>query len=264
VTRLAEVLAVNAIALYGLTRGEWSLATLFVVYWGENLLNTFFVGGRILLHRVLTRKRGHWTVPNTGNLKVTINGKEIRQTSAKTTTLLASFVTTNLLFALAHGVFVVVLVFGIFQFGPQGASVRAGLLSMLIVQAVAFALDAGTMRTRSFAWIHQRADAALGRMLVLHLALIGGAFVLVWTERPASFFIVFMALKLLYDLGTAWPWQHELSEKPPGFVSALGRMVNKPGVEDVWKKEVEAQRRKQIEDEEPIRAAGASPPKRRP
>src|SRR5207244_9617163 len=99
--RLAEVLAVNAVALYGFTRGEWSLATLFVVYWGENLMNTVFVGARILLHRVLTKKRGHWTVPNTGSLRITVNGKEIRRTRGGTTTLLASFVTTNLIFTLA-------------------------------------------------------------------------------------------------------------------------------------------------------------------
>ena len=252
--RLFEALAVNAVALYGLTRDEWSLATLFVVYWGENLMNTVFVGGRILLHRALTLKRGHWTVSNTGSLTITVNGKEISRTQRGTTTLLASFVTTNLIFSLAHGVFVVVLVFGLLDLAPSWPSVRRGLLGMLTAQAIAFSLDAVTIGTRSFAWIRRRADAAQGRMLVLHLALIGGAFVLFWTERPASFFVVFVVLKLLYDLAAAAPWKQELPLEAPGFVRALGRMVNKPGVEDVWKKEVEAQRRKQIEDEEPMRA----------
>ena len=264
--RLAEALAVNAVALYGFTRDEWSLATLFVVYWGENLLNTAFVGGRILLHRALTRKRGHWTVPNTGSVSITINGKDVSRAQGGATTLLASFATTNLIFSLAHGVFVVVLVFGVLDLAPSWPSVHRGLLGMLTAQAIAFALDAVTIGARSFAWIRRRADAAQGRMLVLHLALIGGAFVLFWTARPASFFVVFVVLKLLYDLATAAPWNQELPLKAPGFVRAIGRMANKPGVEDVWTKEVEAQRRKQIEDEEPmpVKVVAGSPTTRRP
>ena len=252
--RLSEALAVNAVAFYGLTRDDWSLATLLVVYWGENLMNTVFVGGRILLHRVLTRKRGHWTVPRTTTFTTEINGKVTKHAAGEPTTLLADFVRTNLIFTLTHGIFVFGFVFGVLDLGPSGPSVRYGLLAMLTAQAIGFAVDAATIRERSFVWIRRRADAAQGRMLVLHLGLIGGAFVLVWTERPPSFFVVFVVLKLLYDLASAAPWKQELPERPPGARSALGRTANKPGVADVWKNEVDAQRRKQTEDEEPMPA----------
>jgi hypothetical protein len=91
-------------------------------------------------------------------------------------------------------------------------------------------------------------------MLIVHLGLISGVFLFIWTERPPSFFVVFVFLKVLFDLATAVPWKRELPEEAPGLLSALGKLAKKPGVEGVWKKEVEAQRRKQIEDEEPMPA----------
>src|SRR5262249_24907141 len=258
--RLVEALAVNAIPLYGLVRDEWSLATLLVVYWGENLLNTVFVGGRILLHRVVTRKRGHWTAPRRVTGRRGVGGKTPPRTTRGTTTLLAGFVTTNLLFALAHGIFVVAFVYGILGLGPSGPSLRRGLLSMLAAHSIGFALDAVTIRTRSFAWIRQRADAALGRMLIVHLGLIGGIGLLIWTGRPAAFFVIFVLLKLLFDLAMAMPWKQELPTEAPGWLRKVEKFVPKPpGVtEEVWRKELEesyrkeaeAQRRKQVDDEE--------------
>jgi hypothetical protein len=262
--RLVEALAVNAIPLYGLVRDEWSLVTLLVVYWGENLLNTVFVGGRILLHRVVTRKRGHWTEQRTVTVTTRVGGETTTRVARGTTTLLVSFVTTNLLFALAHGIFVVAFVYGILKLGPSGPSLRRGLLGMLVAQSIGFVLDAVTIRTRSFAWIRQRADAALGRMVIVHLGLIGGVGLLIWTGRPASFFVVFVFLKLLFDLAAALPWKQELPTEAPGWLRKLGKLAPKPpGVtEEMWRKEleegyrkeVEAQRRKQIEDEEPMPA----------
>jgi Family of unknown function (DUF6498) len=252
--RLIETLAVNAIPLYGLVRADWSLATLLVVYWGENLLNTVFVGARIWLHRTLTRKRGHWSARRETTITTRVGDKTTTRVSSGTTTLLASFVTTNLVFTLAHGIFVLAFVYAILGVGPSGPSLRRGLLGILAAQAMGLVMDAATIRARSFAWIQQRADAALGRMLVLHLGLIGGAFLLAWTERPTSFFLAFVVLKLLFDLAGAMPWRGELPVEPPRLLRTLGSLVKTPGVEAVWKKEVEAQRRKQAEDEEPMPA----------
>ena len=253
--RLLEVLAVNAVPLYGVVRDEWSLGTLLVLYWVENLLNTVFVSGRILLHRIATRKRGHWTAQRGVTVTTQMGGKQKTWAAGEPTTLLVSFVSTNLPFTLVHGIFVVAFVYGILEVGPSLPNLRRGVLGILAVQTIGFALDAATIRTRSFAWIRERSDAALGRMLIVHLGLIGGVFLFMWTERPPSFFVVFVSLKLLFDLATSVPWKRELPAQAPGVLSALGKLAKKPGVEDVWKKEVEAQRRKQIEDEEPMPTA---------
>ncbi len=118
--------------------------------------------------------------------------------------------------------------------------------------------------SRTMLWIRRRADAALGRMLIVHLGLIGGIALFIWTERPASFFVVFVFLKLLFDLGAALPWKQELPAEEPGWLRKLLKLVPKPPgvaeevwrkeVEEVYRKQVEAQRRKQVEDEEPMPA----------
>jgi len=254
IARLFEALGVNAVSFHGLLRDDWTLATLLAVYWGENLLNTLFVGARILLHRIVTRKRGHWTVKNEGKVTVRLNGREIAHEEGGTTTLLASFVSTNLVFTLAHGIFVAAFLYGILEIGPSWERVQRGLVAIATMQTIGFGLDAATIRTRSFAWIRHRADAALGRIVVMHLGLIGGAFILAATERPATFFIVFVALKLLFEVGTMVPWADAPSAEAPAPLRALGRWMKKPGVEDVWKKEVDAVKRKQLEDEEPLPA----------
>ena len=64
------------------------------------------------------------------NATVTVNGKEISRSRGGTTTLLASFVTTNLVFTLAHGIFVAAFVFGLLEVPPSEPSVRQGLLGV--------------------------------------------------------------------------------------------------------------------------------------
>ncbi len=246
--RILEALAVNAVPLWGLFHG-WSLGTLLVLYWCENLLNTFFIGARIWLHRKLTRKRGHWTTAEIVRTTRHGGGTETER-KVVPTTLLATFAGTNLIFTLAHGVFVGAFAFLILKPGPSLADLRRGVLFLVAGMTVAFALDAARMRGLPFAWIRQRADAALGRMIVLHLSLIGGAFLLAATDEPTAFFAVFVGFKLLFDVATAFPQTQVVGPEPPRFLR-WARRIGKPGeFDEVWRKEAEAQRLKMIQDEE--------------
>jgi hypothetical protein len=240
---LIDALAANAVPLWGLVHGAWSLGSLLIFYWLTNLLNTFFTGARILVHRKLTRKRGHW--PAAGDRRATF---------------LANFVFVNLAFTLAHGLFVAAFLFGVLRFTPSATELRQGVLVLLGVMTATLALDCVTIRERSFAWIRRRADLALGRMLVVHLGLIGGAFILALTERPAGFFAGFVVLKLLFDVGAALPAGpagQELPAEPPRYVR-WARRFGKPGEFDAaWRQAAEAERRKLIEAEEALPAPPA-------
>ncbi|HYX24049.1 MAG TPA: DUF6498-containing protein [Thermoanaerobaculia bacterium] len=57
---LIQVLALNAVPLYGVYAFGWSWGTVLVLYWCETLLGTFFITLRMLLHRRLTHKRGYY------------------------------------------------------------------------------------------------------------------------------------------------------------------------------------------------------------
>src|SRR5262249_25494574 len=115
-----EALAVNAVPLWGLMHGAWSLGTILLFYWLANFLNTFFIGARILVHRAVTHKRGHWMVDTVRTVTVT-RGVERTETRLRPTTFFANFVVTNLAFTLAHGVFVAAFVFGLLKVSPSWA-----------------------------------------------------------------------------------------------------------------------------------------------
>jgi hypothetical protein len=153
--RICEVLFVNAVPICGLLFKCWSLATTLFLYWLENLLNTFFVGARIWLHRRLTHKRGHWM--------------EVRMVEVKAanltvpTTLFTNFVGSNLIFALVHGIFVALFVFGYVWQRPSLSNLGHGVLWLVTAMTTYFLLDARTLRPvvtddRDLSAARQRAD----------------------------------------------------------------------------------------------------------
>src|SRR4051812_37473517 len=99
---LVFVLLVNAVPLYGIKYLGWSIGTVLLLYWLENLLVALFTCTRIVLHRALTRKSGHW---RTGSLGVMVNNKP------STRGLLGEYATMAIVFTLAHGIFVFAIVF---------------------------------------------------------------------------------------------------------------------------------------------------------
>jgi hypothetical protein len=77
------------------------------------------------------------------------------------------------------------------------------------------------MRYRSGAWYFKgwslstmlfraRVDGAVGRMLLVHVLIIGGAFALAFTGNEKSVFLVFVLFKLLLDVGFALPLSRPL------------------------------------------------------
>jgi len=195
--RVFEALLVNAVPIWGLVFKGWSLATMLFLYWLENLLNTVFVGARIWLHRSLTNKRGHWMTVKAGSLKVPA-------------TLLENFAGSNLIFTLVHGVFVSLFTFGFLESRPSLSDLANGALWLVAGMTWAFALDARTIGRQPFAWIRARVDGAVGRMLLVHLCIIGGAIALAITSSGKSVFLVFVLLKLLLDIGFALPLSRPL------------------------------------------------------
>jgi len=131
-------------------------------------------------------------------------------------------------FTIAHGVFLAVLLFGIWK--SSGSAVdpgdlRTGVIATLNVMALGFAIDFIGLARKPFSWIELRAGSVLQRTLVIHLAIIFGMGLAALTGRDAAaFFGVFLALKLLMDLAAEMPaWD---PKEPPAW---LTRLMNKMG-----------------------------------
>jgi len=250
---LLFVLAVNAVPLNGVRELGWSASTVVVLYWFENLLIAVFTCARIALHRKLTRKRGHWRA---GQLEVQVNGKPLRSG------LLGEYATMAFVFTLAHGIFVFAFTAIADSNHPDdprwafsAAQFWQGARWMAIALVAEFLIDAATMRSRSFAWIRAYVGSRMGRVIVMHLAIIFGMWGMMATESPFAVLYVLIGLKTLWDLvaSNASARPSALPDEPPAWALKLGAQQHGRDIaaqRAAWKRTVEEQKRGAIEDEE--------------
>lgn len=196
------VLLVNAVPILGIRYYGWSATNVFVLYWFENLLIAIAMTLRILAHRALTRKRGHWRVDTSAGVKV--NDKPLK------TTLLGSYAVVAFVFTFAHGIFVLAIAYMLTRDHPDDPmwqlswpQLGRGIAVIAAMLGIELAADLATMRTKSFAWIKACADRRTGRVFVLHLAIIFGMFAMAMTNSPFGILYVLIGLKTLVDLAGA-------------------------------------------------------------
>lgn len=227
--RVLQALGINSVPVLGVLLGGWSTATALLLYWFENLFSALLVALRIARHRRLTRKRGHWLAP--------VSSRTGRRTAAEPdestarsglSSLFGSFLFIALVFTLAHGVFLAVIIFLILpdQF-PQAAIVdmealRRGLLAVAGFLVVGLAIDLVGIERRPFAWIKRVADRVLGRVIVVHLTIIFGMLAMAWLEGPRGLFLVFAGFKTLVDISTV-AGDPTPRETPPKWLVAVIR-----------------------------------------
>jgi hypothetical protein len=207
VVAILSVLFNNGLVIWGLGWAGWSGPTALAIYWAENAIGTIFIALRIWLHRLLTRKRGHYR----NHFNVQTSGSGARRVKSFTdNSFLAGYLTTSVIFTLAHGVFVLAIFACIFKEAPDADTMRWALLVIGLSQLFGFLFDLVGLRNRSFAWLNLVAGRGLARVLVVQLAIIFGMALAALTGHNATFGIPFAALKLLVELGTAFA-----TEKPP-------------------------------------------------
>ncbi len=257
VSRIATVLVSNAIPLFGVLYYGWSAINVLVLYWLENLLVAIFTCLRIAAHRRLTRRSGHWR-----GATLSASPGDIGQRPA----LLRDYAVIAFVFTLAHGLFVVVIALLLarrhpdapmwqFAFGPfrQGAWILLGTLM------VDFCVDLAGLRSRSFAWLKGHVQQRMGRVLVLHLAIIVGMFAMAATASPFGVLYALIGMKTLWDLAMARAGDVSAAAPiaPPAWLLKVGgRMAGNEGgraaLAKQWSVALETARRQGIEDEQPM------------
>ena len=233
--RWLAVLGVNAVPAGGLALGGWSAATVLAVYWLESLLASLLVALRAVLHRRLTRKRGHdrrWTVSTdrAGRHGIGIEGLPP----------LGQALVGGVGFSAAHGIFLAVFLVGVLGVVPERRALLAGCAGVAAFQLAGFAADLPYLRSRPFAWIRRESEALLGRVVLLHLAIVAGAALVLWRRGPDAFFLPFVLLKAAADLGgllTTGREDRPPSEDPPRWLTAiLGRSGRDGAFATAWRK----------------------------
>ncbi|RYD14546.1 MAG: hypothetical protein EOP90_12965 [Lysobacteraceae bacterium] len=255
------VLLVNAVPVVGVLHYGWSVTSVLLLYWFENLLVAACTCVRIATHRRLTRKRGHW---RDAQLGVSSNGKPVRGG------LLREYATGAFVFTLAHGLFVAMIVFGLasthaddpmWAFSPS--QVAWGALAIATMLAIELAFDLATIRTRSYAWLQDQVRRRMGRVVILHTVIIFGMLAIALTDSPLGALYLLVGLKTLFELGAgapgdplpAEPSADPATAEPPGWLLRLADRIGrrKGGAEGFrahWKRKHEAARKDARDDEE--------------
>lgn len=212
--RWASVLGINAVPVAGLALGGWSASTALALYWVENLVGGLLVAVRIALHRRLTGKRGHLR-PQLG-VQLTTGGRG-REKEVQLG-FLAEFTLGAVGLTVAQGLFLALLL-GI---SPESDDVRRGALGVAAFQLLGFGADLVGLRERPFAWVKARAELALGRVVLVHLAILGGFFLASWREGEDVAFLPFALLKTLADLAAFLPTRRAAADPdapPPAWLA---------------------------------------------
>jgi hypothetical protein len=114
----------------------------------------------------------------------------------------------------------------------------AGLIGILLFQAIDFVVDLIWLRTRPFAWIEHLGQVSLSRVIVIHLTIIGGMVAVMFTGANRNFFGVFIFLKTMLNLSLVVPqWK---PKTPPAWLSSMMDRIGSPkykntSFSDYWK-----------------------------
>ncbi len=199
----------NLVPLAGVLFLGWSLVTLLALYWLENGVIGVYALGRIATAEAVDENPG----------RVEINGREtpreqLRDPHQARAIYLPFFLVHYGAFWLAHGLFVLIalpVVFASFAGGEEPAP--ADLVAALDLGTMAWALivlviSHGASFLFNWMWGGERRTstpaaqmmAPYGRVVVLHVTIILGAFAVAMLGQPIGALVVMVVLKTIADL----------------------------------------------------------------
>lgn len=192
---VALVLA-NMVPLIGVLFFGWNVWTILIVYWLEN--------GVVGVFNVLKMSRAAAEyVP--GRVRITFNGGPAED--ATKAGLIGFFILHYGIFWTVHGVFVLAFAAGAFSISsrttaeaPSVWTILLALVALLVSHGLAYRLDyigrGEYLRTSAASQMF----APYGRLVVLHVTIIVGAFAISTTGAPVAAVVILIVLKTGLDL----------------------------------------------------------------
>jgi hypothetical protein len=190
--QVAAAVAGAAVMAAGIAFFGWPTFAVLALYWLENVIIGAFTLLRIL-------------------------AAGFRQQRHISTLAVGGFFTVHYgIFCAVHGLFVASLFGGIDDghgfadsLGLMIRKIAGDRIGLLVVLAMIVAAAADALRTHrrhdgdDFKAIHRIMSEPYGRIVVLHLVLIGGGFLMQALKLPAAVGLLLVAFKLVYDLRLA-------------------------------------------------------------
>jgi hypothetical protein len=254
VAKFFRLAAASIVPGGGFLLAAWSPATALMLYWIDTLIGACAMGVRIALHRRWTQASGHDRGQLGATMAVSTSDEEPSPVVFKS--FLAEFLLTSISFTLAHGVFLAV-VLGFMAQRPDADQVRQGAIAILIFHALALSFDAWHLDRWPFARLKYQAVQIMGRVVLIHMAILAGMMLAMTRDRPGSFFTAFVWLKFFSDIGSLLP-QWNPHEPPRWMVRVMKRFPKQRGetFEESWRR-TRAQEASQSADDELVKPLSA-------
>jgi hypothetical protein len=254
-TGLASFLRFLASAILpggGFFSGVFSPATVLALYWVDNLVGAVCMTVRIFAHRRQTGARGH----HRAQLGATYRLGDAKQGPERAfRSFLAEFAMTSVAFVVAHGLFLAVVLYGLLDEPPDSDRLRQGVIGIILLQLGGLAVDLTHIGAWPFARIKHQTVGIISRIVLVHVAILGGMVFFAMRGTPWAFFSVFVVLKALADLGSRLPEPDR--DKPPRWLALVMNLLPRRKGEtfdEYWRRSRAAEIQQENEDEEEMPA----------
>ena len=196
---LLYALLMNGIPLAAVIYTGGSPAVLLLLYWFETVLGVVTGAIRIVLHRRATAKAGHYVVSSVSSHKDS-TASSVRAALGQENDFLKGFLAITVIFTIAHGVFLLLLVFLFHIAGPVSwEDARWALNYAIVVQGLFLLWDLPRLRGWSFAQLGRAVGQVQIRVLVTQLGLIFGLMAAGMTGSAWGLVGTFVAMRALCD-----------------------------------------------------------------
>lgn len=220
---LLYALLINGVPLFAVIWTGGSPAILVLLYWFETVALLVTGAIRIVLHRRATRKAGHYAPINVSS-DHKADAEDTRRALEHENTYLNGFLGITVIFTVAHGIFVALLLFLFKAAGPiTWEDARFALYYVIGVQGLFLLWDMPRIAGWSFADLQRNVGSVSIRVLVTQIGIIFGIIV-AGVAGPWGLAGTFIALRALADAGISWV-QGLLKQKdlPPGLKNFLAK-----------------------------------------
>lgn len=226
VATLAYALLMNAVPLVEVIWSGRSPAVLVLLFWFETVLGLLTGTIRIVAHRRATAMTGHYA-PTTATSNKDTNADDVVRELGDENTFLRHFLGINAIFTVAHGVFVLALVFAFKIAGPlTWDDARLALAWAVAVQAMFLFADLPRIASWSFADLGRSVGQVSIRVLVTQVGLIFGL-PAAGMFGPWGLVGMLIVLRSFADTGIVWlTGLMKQRDLPPGmrrFLAARGK-----------------------------------------
>ena len=271
IVSLVQTLGVNSIPMGGFFLGGWSPSTTLALYWFENLVGSLLIALRIAVHWRLTGKRGHYQAKVTssdgssarrkGGVAAVARSRGFAAVApplprpvpkpGDAPTFLQGFLLVSIVFTLGQAIFLGLILWRLLKLPVEWDLLENGAIGVTLFQVAALVVDLRQIRATPFAQLKAVTERALGRVVLVHLSVIGGMALLAWWGEPRAFFGIFVVLKLLADIGGVLPQIQPTSEPPRWITWAFARFGEPGEFEEYWR-ESHARDRTEAEEDEQV------------